>query len=60
METADDKEHQILRKLEQKYFCEQCQKPCIVLGGSDENRKGEHYNLTAADLAKWAQLIVSI
>ncbi|KAJ7233933.1 hypothetical protein C8J57DRAFT_1531981 [Mycena rebaudengoi] len=44
-------EHQLYRQLEQKYDCSEHHKACIVL------TDGNHYHLTAADLAKWAHMM---
>ncbi|KAJ7643279.1 hypothetical protein B0H17DRAFT_1216145 [Mycena rosella] len=43
-------EHQLYRQLEQKYQCAEHHKACIV------QSDGNHYHLTAADLAKWAHM----
>ncbi|KAJ6503538.1 hypothetical protein C8R45DRAFT_1091311 [Mycena sanguinolenta] len=42
------KEHELFQKLEQKHFCQECKKPCVILDG------GDHHILTHTELATWA------
>ncbi|KAJ7145425.1 hypothetical protein C8R43DRAFT_953478 [Mycena crocata] len=48
---ASSKEQKFYRQLEQQQNCAEHDRPCWILA------TGDHYHLTAADLAKWAYLI---
>ncbi|KAJ7241043.1 hypothetical protein B0H12DRAFT_48132 [Mycena haematopus] len=47
------KEHELFQQLEQKHFCQECKKPCVILDS------GDHHILTHTELATWALLLVS-
>lgn len=46
------KEEEMLKLIEQKHYCNEHKKPCLVQDG------GEHYQYTLSDLATWAKLMV--
>ncbi|KAJ6617089.1 hypothetical protein B0H10DRAFT_1948606 [Mycena sp. CBHHK59/15] len=45
------KEHELFKKLEDKHFCQECRKACVVLDS------GDHHILTHPQLATWALLL---
>ncbi|KAJ7450496.1 hypothetical protein B0H11DRAFT_1877432 [Mycena galericulata] len=45
------KEHDLFQQLEQKHFCQECKKPCVILDS------GDHHVLTHSELATWALLL---
>ncbi|KAJ6615208.1 hypothetical protein B0H10DRAFT_2435553 [Mycena sp. CBHHK59/15] len=45
------KEHELFKKFEDKHFCQECRKACVVLDS------GDHHILTHPQLATWALLL---
>ncbi|KAF9457725.1 hypothetical protein BDZ94DRAFT_1338123 [Collybia nuda] len=52
MPPGELSDHELLRKLEKRHHCANCDKPCIVL------QTGDHYTLTHADTATWVTLLI--